>query len=135
MTRLAISEAAEALEVSVDTIRRWEKKGLIKASRTSGGHRTFDLDEINRLMEKINGGGDLILSRCSKRRRPILPLLICSPGRGTALGLENAGFKHLAVNEFDKWPPRPCGRIAPNGTSWKEMSMIFPLVITEIKLI
>lgn len=104
MTRLAISEAAEALEVSVDTIRRWEKKGLIKASRTSGGHRTFDLDEINRLMEKINGGGGSHPFEVLKATPSNFTAIdLFAGGGGTALGLENAGFKHLAVNEFDKW--------------------------------
>lgn len=104
MARLAISEAAEVLEVSVDTIRRWEKKGLIKASRTSGGHRTFDLDEINRLMEKINGGGEAHPFEVFEAAPSNFTAIdLFAGGGGTALGLERAGFKHLAVNEFDKW--------------------------------
>lgn len=104
MARLAISEAAEVLEVSVDTIRRWEKKGLIKASRTSGGHRTFDLDEINRLMEKINGGGEAHPFEVFEVAPSSFTAIdLFAGGGGTALGLERAGFKHLAVNEFDKW--------------------------------
>lgn len=39
---ISIAEACTALKVSIDTIRRWEKKGLIKAKRDHAGHRIFD---------------------------------------------------------------------------------------------
>jgi excisionase family DNA binding protein len=45
----SISEAAEYVGVFTLTLRNWEKKGLIKAFRTPGGHRRFkknDLDKI-----------------------------------------------------------------------------------------
>ncbi len=44
---LTISEAAEYLGVSIDTLRRWDKKGKLQAKRSSGGHRYYlqlDLD-------------------------------------------------------------------------------------------
>ena len=41
-----IREAAEVLGVSIDTVRRWEKKGLINSIRTSGGQRVFDLAKL-----------------------------------------------------------------------------------------
>lgn len=47
---LAIREAAEALGVSVDTVRRWANAGLIKSSRTAGGHRRFSVAEIQRMI-------------------------------------------------------------------------------------
>lgn len=46
---LSIGEAAEHLGVSIDTLRRWDKKGKVKAYRSPGGHRYFqkvDLDEL-----------------------------------------------------------------------------------------
>ena len=38
---LSIQEVSTKLNVSVDTIRRWEKKGLIKAERTDKNYRIF----------------------------------------------------------------------------------------------
>src|SRR5262245_57925520 len=44
MERLvAIGEAAEALGVSVTTLRRWEASGKLVADHTAGGHRRYDL--------------------------------------------------------------------------------------------
>lgn len=47
--RLSIGESAEYLGVSIDTLRRWEKKKVILALRSPGGHRYFlkkDLDKL-----------------------------------------------------------------------------------------
>ncbi len=50
-----VSEAAKILGVSPDTIRRWDKRKMIKSYRSSLNHRLFDINEINRLNKKING--------------------------------------------------------------------------------
>lgn len=44
-----IGEAAKALGVSADTLRRWEKQGLIAATRDPRGRRLFATGEIERL--------------------------------------------------------------------------------------
>ncbi|HEX6977337.1 MAG TPA: MerR family DNA-binding transcriptional regulator [Patescibacteria group bacterium] len=54
-----IHEAARKLGVSVDTLRRWEKKGKITSERTEGGHRRYSLEEIEnikyrRIVNKIH---------------------------------------------------------------------------------
>lgn len=46
---LSIGEAANRLGVSVDTVRRWEKKNKITSERTLGGQRRFSLEEIQRV--------------------------------------------------------------------------------------
>ena len=47
-----ISEVSSTLNVSIDTIRRWEKKGLIRAKRCDKGTRIFHTDEVQRVFEK-----------------------------------------------------------------------------------
>lgn len=45
--RYSIGKSSEYLGVSIDTLRRWEKKGVVTAYRSPGGHRYFlkqDLD-------------------------------------------------------------------------------------------
>jgi putative resolvase len=42
-------EAADYLRVTVDTLRRWEKKGIIRPSKVTFGHhlyRKLDLDQM-----------------------------------------------------------------------------------------
>jgi excisionase family DNA binding protein len=51
--RYSIKEAANLLDVSSQTIRRWEKQGKIKPKRTPGGHRYFTYKEIRAI--KDNG--------------------------------------------------------------------------------
>ena len=43
---LTIGQAAERLGLAVDTLRRLENDGLIKAERTPGAHRRFSLEAI-----------------------------------------------------------------------------------------
>jgi excisionase family DNA binding protein len=47
--RVAISEAARILGVSIATLRRWDKEGKLKAHRTPAGHRRYDLAQLKRL--------------------------------------------------------------------------------------
>ena len=51
-TPVGIYEAAKSLGVSVDSLRRWEKQGVITCERTVGGHRRFDLDKLRKEIEK-----------------------------------------------------------------------------------
>lgn len=46
--QLPIGEVARLLGVSVETIRRWDKEGLIQSSRTLGGQRRFARSEVER---------------------------------------------------------------------------------------
>jgi molybdopterin-binding protein len=46
---LPIGEAAKALGVSVDTIRRWERSGKITTDRDAGNRRTVPQEEVRRL--------------------------------------------------------------------------------------
>lgn len=47
MERLVgIGEAAQALGVSITTLRRWEAAGKLSAEHTAGGHRRYDLAKL-----------------------------------------------------------------------------------------
>src|SRR5437879_10022102 len=45
-----IGEGARLLGVRVETLRRWERDGKIRTSRTSGGQREVPADEVARLL-------------------------------------------------------------------------------------
>lgn len=44
---LTISQAAHRLGVSKETLRRWERQGLIASHRTVGQHRRYDPAQID----------------------------------------------------------------------------------------
>jgi predicted site-specific integrase-resolvase len=43
---VGIGEAAQALGVSITTLRRWEAEGRLVAEHTAGGHRRYDLAKL-----------------------------------------------------------------------------------------
>ena len=47
--KCTISEAADLIGVHIETIRRWDREGKIKSSRTIGNHRRIDAEEISRI--------------------------------------------------------------------------------------
>ena len=47
-----IGKAAKYLGVSVDTLRRWEKKGRLTPDRSPGGHRYFKKENLENLFDK-----------------------------------------------------------------------------------
>lgn len=101
---LTVSEAAKKLGVSADTIRRWAKKGLIKSKRSEQNYRLFSLDELQRINNKVNGlhtDNNFKILKSNKKTKYRSIELFAGAG-GTALGLENAGFNHILLNEYDK---------------------------------
>lgn len=100
---ISISQASEALSVSIDTIRRWEKKGLVKAYRGNNGHRYFLATELAQLQAKTNGRGDVGYRVLKDRRKKKYTAIELFAGcGGLALGLENAGIKCQLLVEIDK---------------------------------
>jgi molybdopterin-binding protein len=51
------SEAARALGISLDTLRRWDREGLIKTTRDQGNRRQVSAKEIERLRGTRGNGG------------------------------------------------------------------------------
>ena len=49
---LSLGEAATALGVSVDTLRRWDRAGRIRTTRDSRNHRLVPASEIARLTSR-----------------------------------------------------------------------------------
>ncbi len=73
---LSIGQAAKKLGVSVDTVRRWEKTGKLRAFRLDGKNRSFlthDIDAL-RLGESISikkAASYLGLSSSTLRRKTL----------------------------------------------------------------
>jgi excisionase family DNA binding protein len=50
---LSTSQAAQALGVSLGTIRRWSDMGYLQSYRTPGGQRRFSQDQINQFLGSL----------------------------------------------------------------------------------
>lgn len=115
--KLTISEAAKALDISIDTLRRWDKAGIIRSTRNERSHRLFDLDEIKRVHAKktcrdSSSAGSLTVHKRAKTRFRSIDLF--AGAGGTALGLENAGFNHQLLCEIDDIPSQTLKKNRPN---------------------
>jgi excisionase family DNA binding protein len=55
---LSTSQAAEALGVSLGTIRRWSDMGHLASYRTPGGQRRFSAEQIEAFLEKLERGSE-----------------------------------------------------------------------------
>lgn len=102
---MTVSDASKTLNVSIDTIRRWEKKGLIKARRDEKNYRVFDIHELRRAHDKYVGG-DTQQNRYSvlkaKKKTKFTSIELFAGAGGLALGMENAGIRHSLLVEIDK---------------------------------
>src|SRR5919197_445482 len=97
------SEAARALGISLDTLRRWDRAGRIRVQRDAANRRTVSADEIARL----RGGDAHALSARNRFRgivrevkiegllaqveldvtEPARLVAVITPGAGEGLGL------------------------------------------------
>lgn len=50
---LTIKEAAEFLGASIDTLRRWDSRGKLKATRSPGGHRYYPKEQLENFVSDL----------------------------------------------------------------------------------
>lgn len=93
--------AAELLKVSPDTIRRWHKKGLIKAIMGPHGERLFSKEEISRVNKKGSASDKPWKVLKAPKSKLTSIELFCGAG-GLALGMHNAGINSRLLVDFDK---------------------------------
>lgn len=53
-TLMSPREVAHAFGVNVKTVTRWDKAGRLKSSRTLGGHRRYNREQIMKLIKETN---------------------------------------------------------------------------------
>lgn len=102
---LNVHQVSKKINVSSDTIRRWDKKGLIKSTRSGKNYRLFDFDEVERINKKFQGisndiGNYKILKSDKKTNYRVIELF--AGAGGASLGFKNSGLNHVLLNEIDK---------------------------------
>lgn len=123
---MTVHEAAELLSVSPDTIRRWEKKGLIRAKRGKHGERLFEQPELRRVAEQGANSSGVWQQLKAEPGQLSLIELFCGAG-GLALGLHNAGLESRLLVDFDADAIKTLQHNRPNWNSLRAS-------VTEINL-
>ena len=62
-----IGEAAKALGVRVETLRRWEREGKLATHRTAGGQREVLAAEVARLLSERSGHQPIVAGSARNR--------------------------------------------------------------------
>lgn len=94
---LTAGNAATTLGISIDTVRRWDKRGLIKSFRDERNARIFSLDEISRIKNKNRGNkknGFKVLK--NKKKSPYTTIELFAGAGGTLRSV----WKMLVLNMF-----------------------------------
>lgn len=71
-TSLRVGQAAEMLQVSIETLRRWEAEGRLQVTRSSGGQRLVPITEVTRLLaeRRMHASERPIVSGSARNRFP-----------------------------------------------------------------
>ncbi|MDQ8043929.1 MAG: helix-turn-helix transcriptional regulator [Solirubrobacteraceae bacterium] len=109
---MSIGAAAQALAVSVDTLRRWEKAGRLTFER-EGGRRVIEAAEVASLLRERHAGG-----RSSARNR--LEGIVLSVKRDTVMAQVEMAcgpfrvvslMSREAADELELQPGVPCAAV------------------------
>jgi len=113
---LTAGDAANILNISINTIKGWNKKGLIKSFRTNRNFRIFNLEEIKRIQNRSQNRGINNFKVLKNKKKSLYTSIELFAGAGgTALGMENAGIKHVLLSELDR---HACETLRVNRPNW-----------------
>ena len=112
----SISEVADMLSVSKETLRRWDKNGKLTPVRHPiNNYRVYPSESLA-VFEQL---GFLFSSdepdAPEEPHRPYSVVELFAGAGGLALGLEKAGLKCKLLNEIDHWP---CETLRKNRPHW-----------------
>jgi DNA (cytosine-5)-methyltransferase 1 len=99
-----LSEVADLLSVSKETLRRWDRNGKLSAVREPmSNYRLYKKDQL-----KIFDELDFLFhsdenTNFVEAHKPYNAIELFAGAGGLAVGLEQAGVKCLALNEIDHW--------------------------------
>ncbi len=113
----SLSEVAEILDKSKETLRRWDNDGKLLATREPmSDYRVYKKEQLilfPKFNEYINGNTFTGNFEQPKKKYSVLELF--AGAGGLALGLEKAGINCVALNEIDKWA---CKTLRQNRPAW-----------------
>lgn len=114
---LSLSEAAEMIGKSKETLRRWDNEGILNAVREPvSNYRVYRKEDVQLLLGNLFNGDikDEVSNYVEPLKKHSVLELFAGAG-GLAIGMEKAGLKCVALNEIDKWA---CQTLRNNRPNW-----------------
>lgn len=114
----SLSETAELVGKSKETLRRWDKEGVLNAVREPvSNYRVYRKRDVQTLLGSLfDENFDDEVSNYVKPLHKYRVLELFAGAGGLAVGLEKSGLKCEALNEIDKWA---CQTLRKNRPNWK----------------
>lgn len=111
----SLSEVADILSVSKETLRRWDKNGKLKPIRMPNSYRKYSLESLKNFAaaQFLFEDKDMIQNFTPLKKYTSIELF--AGAGGLALGLEKAGFHCQLLNEIDHWA---CETLRINRPKW-----------------
>ena len=114
---LSLSETAEIIGKSKETLRRWDKEGILSAVREPvSNYRVYRKEDVYSLLGSLFDESSIEdISNYVEPYQNYSVLELFAGAGGLAIGLEKAGLKCIALNEIDKWA---CQTLRDNRPNW-----------------
>lgn len=115
---LSLSETAELVGKSKETLRRWDKEGILNAVREPvSNYRVYRRNDVQTLLGSLfDEYFDDEVSNYVEPLHEYKVIELFAGAGGLAVGLEKSGLKCVALNEIDKWA---CQSLRSNRPNWK----------------
>lgn len=114
----SLSETAKLVGKSKETLRRWDREGILNAVREPvSNYRVYRKSDVQRLLGSLfDENIDDEVSNYVEPLHEYRVLELFAGAGGLAVGLEKSGLKCVALNEIDKWA---CQTLRNNRPNWK----------------
>ncbi len=114
---LSLAETSKLIGKSKETLRRWDKEGILNAVREPvSNYRVYRKNDVQLLLgllfDEIEK--DEVSNYVEPKQECSVIELFAGAG-GLAIGMEKAGLKCVALNEIDKWA---CQTLRKNRPKW-----------------
>lgn len=116
LMKISAENLADILGISKRTLLHWERCGRLASKTDKSGRKYFDSDDlmdIPEVSETVNSRWDTELKTKPKSAYTCIELF--AGAGGLALGMEQAGLKHIMLNEQDKYA---CATLKRNRPLW-----------------
>ncbi|HLU84425.1 MAG TPA: DNA (cytosine-5-)-methyltransferase [Vicingaceae bacterium] len=114
---LSLAETAKLIGKSKETLRRWDKEGILNAVREPvSNYRMYKKTDVQQLLGDLFDEIDVTSnSNYTEPHHNYSVIELFAGAGGLAIGLEKAGLKCVALNDVDKWA---CQTLRENRPNW-----------------